>query len=349
MSEILRQLAWASRVSGVRIDSITPSAPVASTGAQAVPIALSVEGRYFRLAKFMNLLRRQAGVKDGKVHASGRLYAIDNVSFSSGDKGGVITATLALNAFVYGSAPTPAPGSAQAPPRRAPRRRRRRRWPRWRQQAPRVGEQRADRCEAAAPEDLRRRARCRARRAARVRGSAPAEAEQLVGGAAAPTASSATPTAHGAKRFRGSGSGADPFAVKSLPNGDARAAAAGGPDPFTGPASSAAESTPARLPKQIVIGRPGGNRVAKRGWIVILASIPTNNGRGAASRFARSARGNVGALSVLNSSNRRPLRGGYWVVYSGPYSTLAAVSRRAGGIHAAGYRTAYIRELIAYR
>ena len=38
---------------------------------------------------------------------------------------------------------------------------------------------------------------------------------------------------------------------------------------------------------------------------------------------------NVGALSVLNSSNRRPLRGGYWVVYSGPYATLGAVSRRA--------------------
>ena len=98
-----------------------------------------------------------------------------------------------------------------------------------------------------------------------------------------------------------------------------------------------------------MIGRPGGNRVAKRGWIVILASIPTNNGRGAALRFARGARGNVGGLSVLNSSNRRPLRGGYWVVYSGPYSTLAAVSRRAGGIHAAGYGTAYIRELITYR
>ena len=81
------------------------------TGAQAVPIALSVKGRYFRLAKFEHLLRIQARVKDGKVRASGRLYAIDNVSFSNGDKGGVITATLALNAFVHGSAPAPAPGS----------------------------------------------------------------------------------------------------------------------------------------------------------------------------------------------------------------------------------------------
>jgi Tfp pilus assembly protein PilN len=110
MSEILRQLSWASRVSGVRIESITPAGPVASSGgAQAVPITLSVKGRYFRLAKFMHLLRIQAGVKDGKVHASGRLYAIDNVSFAKSDKGGLITATLALNAFMNGSAPAPAP------------------------------------------------------------------------------------------------------------------------------------------------------------------------------------------------------------------------------------------------
>ena len=107
MSEILRQLAWASRVSGVSITSITPSAPVASSGAQAVPIALSVNGHYFRIAKFMHLLRTRAEVKDGKVHASGRLYGIDNISFASGDKG-LITATLALDAFVNGAvAPAP--------------------------------------------------------------------------------------------------------------------------------------------------------------------------------------------------------------------------------------------------
>jgi hypothetical protein len=167
--------------------------------------------------------------------------------------------------------------------------------------------------------------------------------------AAAPAASIPEPER---KRLPGGGNGADPFAVKSLPNGDARAVGAGGPDPFTGQSaasSSSAASSTAALPKQIVIGRPGGNRVAKRGWIVILASIPTNNGRRAALRFARGARSNVGGLSVLNSSNRRPLRGGYWVVYSGPYSTLAAVSRRAGSIHAAGYASAYIRELITYR
>jgi hypothetical protein len=169
---------------------------------------------------------------------------------------------------------------------------------------------------------------------------------------AAPSVTTPTPASgHEAKRLSGSGNGADPFAAKSLPNGDARVAA-GGPDPFTAPAassSSAAATTPAALPQQIVIGRPGGHRVAEHGWIVILASIPTRSGRGSAVRFARGAHRNVGALSVLNSSNRRPLRGGYWVVYSGPYATLGAVSRRTGAVHAAGYRTAYIRELIAYK
>jgi Tfp pilus assembly protein PilN len=116
MSEILRQLAWASRVSGVRIESITPSQPVPSTGAQAVPIALSVKGRYFRLAKFMHLLRLEAGVKDGKAHASGRLYGIDNISLSTSDNGGLITATLALNGFVFGSTTTPAPGATTTEP-----------------------------------------------------------------------------------------------------------------------------------------------------------------------------------------------------------------------------------------
>ena len=115
MSEILRQLAWASRASGVRVESITPSAAVPSTGAQAVPIALSVKGRYFRLAKFMHLLRLEAGVKDGKAHAAGRLYGFDNIALSTDDKGGMVTATLALDAFVAGSAPSTNPATTTTP------------------------------------------------------------------------------------------------------------------------------------------------------------------------------------------------------------------------------------------
>ena len=170
---------------------------------------------------------------------------------------------------------------------------------------------------------------------------------------AAPAASIPEPASgSGDTPLAGAGTGADPFAAKSLPNGDAHAVNAGGPDPFTrssASSSSPVASTPAASSNRIVIGRPGGHRVAKRSWIVVLASIPTANGRPAALSFARGARRSVGGLSVLNSSNRASLRGGYWVVYSGPYGTLQTVTRRAARIHAAGYATAYVREVLAYR
>ena len=60
-------------------------------------------------------------------------------------------------------------------------------------------------------------------------------------------------------------------------------------------------------------------------------------------------RAGVGSLSILNSSKRRPLRGGYWVVYTGPFSTLAQVNHNASGVHARGFTSAYIRQLIVYR
>jgi hypothetical protein len=164
------------------------------------------------------------------------------------------------------------------------------------------------------------------------------------------SAASTVPTgsaAHRVKTVRHQHAGGDPFGGNPLPNQDARAVTAGGPDPFKGGPQPAVAQRP--IPGQIIIGRPGGHRVATHGWIVILASIPTRNGHSSAVHFARGARARVGSLSILNSSRRRPLRGGYWVVYSGPYPTLSAVSRRAGSVHSAGYRSAYIRELITYR
>ncbi len=160
------------------------------------------------------------------------------------------------------------------------------------------------------------------------------------------------------KAFRGA-SRNDPFAARSLADGDPQVGpAGGGHDPFAAPATQATEpstastATPAvqPLPQQIVIGTPTRNGVATHGWIVILASIPTREGRSAATEFARSARRNgLASISVLNSSNRRPLRGGYWVVYTAPVPSLADAARRAEGIHSSGYPGAYLRELIEYR
>ena len=156
------------------------------------------------------------------------------------------------------------------------------------------------------------------------------------------------------KALRGSAT-ADPFAGRSLAGSDPQAgAAAPGPDPFRAPGQSTAASSVAPavqvLPQTIVIGTAGGGRKAVHGWIVILASIPTAQGQSSANSFARSARQRgLVPVSVLNSSNRRPLRGGYWVVYTGPYPTLNAVTQSASSVHNSGYGSAYIRQLIIYR
>jgi hypothetical protein len=133
---------------------------------------------------------------------------------------------------------------------------------------------------------------------------------------------------------------------------------AGVRDPFegTGTASStpavkktASASYSAPLPAQIVIGKKSKNSVATKGWIVILASIPTHQGRASATAFvAKAAKKGISGLSVLNSSNSRPLRGGYWVVYSGPFKTIASVNQHASSVHQSGFGSAYVRQLVVY-
>lgn len=154
----------------------------------------------------------------------------------------------------------------------------------------------------------------------------------------------------------------DPFALATTRPGPntlgSVATPAGLHDPFVSRSTREAVIAPAppaaphitQLPGRIVIGTPGGGRVAQKGWIVILASIPTANGRSSATAFASTARRRgLGSVSLLNSSNRRPLRGGYWVVYTGPYGSLAAVNRASSAVSGKGFTNSYIRELVIYK
>ena len=155
---------------------------------------------------------------------------------------------------------------------------------------------------------------------------------------------------------------ADPFAARNLANADPQPAAVSGPagtrDPFAKGATPTPQApapapqpapAPAPLPQRIVVGTPSSpNAVAKHGWIVVLASVRTGAGRAYAERVAKGARGRLGTVSVLDSSTRKPLRAGYFVVYTGPYASLSAVQRAAGRAHSSGYRTAYVREILRY-
>ena len=184
--------------------------------------------------------------------------------------------------------------------------------------------------------------------------------------AAAPTTLPATADNTGiqtAKAYRAALKQAphDVFMVRKLSSDNtlgAVATPAGLHDPFAKPHTSQAAIAPptqrpatiSPLPGTIIVGTPGANKTTVQGWIVILASIPTAQGATAANSFAATARkGGFGAVSVLNSSNSKPLRGGYWVVYTGPYNTLAQVSTAADTIHGSGFKTAYIRQLVMYK
>jgi SPOR domain len=188
-------------------------------------------------------------------------------------------------------------------------------------------------------------------------GSEPAAAPAPV--AAAPSAPVANPAALRAALKHPAH---DPFALKRTQPGPNTLGSVPTPpglhDPFAARSTPEAAIAPpapkpvvvAQLPGTIVIGTAGAGRVAEKGWIVILASIPTSKGQRAATAFASSARGKgLTTVSLLNSSNRRPLRGGYWVVYTGPYGSLAAVNKASSTVHGKGFSTAYIRELIVYK
>jgi hypothetical protein len=165
-----------------------------------------------------------------------------------------------------------------------------------------------------------------------------------------------SPVPKNPSRLLSTGSARDPFAVRNLPDLDPGVApSSGGRDPFATHSAAApsaprapARSAAATLPKRLVVGTPGANKRRVHGWIVILASVPVARGRAEAAAFARHVHG-LGPVSILNSSNRLPLRGGYWVVYTGPVKTLKAVSRLVAAAHASGFRSAYIRELDQYR
>jgi hypothetical protein len=180
--------------------------------------------------------------------------------------------------------------------------------------------------------------------------------------APAPTTSSPAPLPAGsapqASRALRSARRHDPFVAQRIGDGETPPAVLGAPaglrDPFQSGSAPTPTTNPApvvtreAVPQRIIVGTPGA-RPRFVGYTVVLASIPTRNGRAQAVRFARSARARgVSGVGVLQSSTRNRLRPGYWVVYSGTFRNTAGAQRAAARVHAQGYRTAYLRQLVRY-
>jgi Pilus assembly protein, PilO len=112
-SAILRQLSALAATSQTEVEGIAPGAITATGGAEPYPLTLTMQGRYFALQRFIRLLQQSADIKRGKITGKGRLYSIDNITFggggaTAGQQRGVVSASIGLNAYVYGQAAAPA-------------------------------------------------------------------------------------------------------------------------------------------------------------------------------------------------------------------------------------------------
>ena len=118
------------------------------------------------------------------------------------------------------------------------------------------------------------------------------------------------------------------------------------PEPPAATASTAPRAARARRPP----ARPSVPRsivwpADKRGWTIVLLSVPQENGRAAAVERAEEARrGGLRRVGILNSSRFASLHPGYYVVFHGVFDSEAEATsslRRARGV----VRLAYVRQI----
>jgi hypothetical protein len=84
----------------------------------------------------------------------------------------------------------------------------------------------------------------------------------------------------------------------------------------------------------------------RSGWTLVLASLPTSAGRPAAVAKAREAlRAGVQEVGVLDSSKYSSLHPGYYVVFSGIYSSIGDAQDAVSKAAQAGYENAYARRV----
>lgn len=84
----------------------------------------------------------------------------------------------------------------------------------------------------------------------------------------------------------------------------------------------------------------------QNGWTIVLASVPQSAGRGTATREAQKAvDAGVSDVGVLNSSDYSSLHSGYFVVFSGVFSSEKEARSSLDSVKGS-YRQAYARQIV---
>ena len=151
-----------------------------------------------------------------------------------------------------------------------------------------------------------------------------------------------------------SGDGGEPEAISTATGGSLTVTESGStltaPEPTEPAPTTTAPAT--TQPPATTAPRPPANPAAvtwprgKRGWTIVLLSLPQANGRNAAAAKATEARtGGLRRVGVLNSSRYASLHPGYYVVFTGIFDTeaeAASALQRARAV----FPSAYQREIV---
>jgi hypothetical protein len=82
------------------------------------------------------------------------------------------------------------------------------------------------------------------------------------------------------------------------------------------------------------------------GWTIILKSTPTSEGRGPADAAAQQAiNAGLRQVGVLNSSDYSSLNPGFYVTFTGVYTTESQAEGGLANARSKGFPTAYVRKV----
>lgn len=119
--DVILQLSALAKASGISFDQIQPEATSTTETLDttdpfaAEPIQVAFSGSFYDLLAFLQRMRNQVRVQNGRLFTTGRLFDVTSIAFQEGTKGWPqIAATLTIDEFVPQSpqpTPTAIPGS----------------------------------------------------------------------------------------------------------------------------------------------------------------------------------------------------------------------------------------------
>jgi Tfp pilus assembly protein PilO len=104
MPGIILTISQVARSAGISFDTIEPQDITPIGNFRARKLHLTFNGDFYSLSDFLFRLRSLVTVNDGKLDASGRLFTVQNMTFTLGqDSFPNIAADITLNAYMYGT------------------------------------------------------------------------------------------------------------------------------------------------------------------------------------------------------------------------------------------------------